>query len=55
MYDLIFYNNYMPTHRNLTHVNKVEAVYRGLCINIKVETQASFIFMPAFHTLSLFY
>ena len=37
----------MPKHRNLTHVNKIGAVYGGLCINIKVETPASFILFYA--------
>ena len=45
----------MSMHINLTHVNKIKAVYGGLWVNIKVETQASFMFMPAFHTLSPFY
>lgn len=38
------HNSYVSTHIKFTHLNKIEAMYGRLCINVKVEPCSTFRF-----------
>ena len=49
-------NFYLRTCVNFTHVNKIEAMYESLCVNVKVERGFSFLrSRTTFHTLPLYH
>ena len=50
------HNVYVCTHIKFTHLNKIEAMYGRLCINVKVEPCSTFRYLhKAFLTSPLFY
>ena len=48
-------NFYVGMQVNYTRVNKIEAFYGRLRVNVKVEPRSTFTFAHDLHTLSLFY